>query len=286
MENVNREIIRTIKKARDHITIDNFTSAFNILRPIELQLKNLQLRIIVLQMQIHCLMSVGNTEAAEELVRSRVTLPDESGRIDLLAACFYNDMGRYNLANKYFLRAVVLMPTNVRAAIRYSTFLREIKHYAEASRLLFRCLRNNHRQNIDRRNIAILPLYTELAQIEFSKHNYYRALFLFKHASKIDSLFLHYDQLAKCHLYNNNPEEAKRCIELHLDQWSENDADAQFTYAKCLAALGKPSLAYKALVKASKISGELHVSPNDMRYLGSLMKNGTLRRIPNIVMLF
>ncbi|MCB1147575.1 MAG: hypothetical protein KDK38_12315, partial [Leptospiraceae bacterium] len=231
----NKHLISEVRSAKEAMEHDRYTAAFNILRKVETQTSNWHLRAKILELMIKCQLAVGNSEAAEELLKDRVALPGAAGRVDYLAARFYHNMGNYEKAHHYYLRALVLKSTNVQFAIQFSIFLREIKQYSRALGVLTRCLIECKKGNFNRNSLQVMPLYMEIAHIQFSKHNYYRSMILFEHASTLNSTFVYYDQLAECYLIFKRYADAKRAIEMHIDQWGDNDAEAQFTYGKCLS---------------------------------------------------
>ncbi len=280
-----KELFTKIRKAQSLFHQEEFTKSFNLLTSIEKYIDHTHIRSKVANIKIQCLIQVGNIGPAIDYIESLITEFPLVPQMHFLAATFYHKLEDFNKAQRLYLRSVCLSPPTVRFSLQYAQFLRERNRPVEAGCILIRCLREN-RKKFPPTSMHIYFLYLELALIYYYRGTFWRALNLFRHASQLQKDFPYHDLIAEIYLKKHMYNEALVHLELHFEQWGKNDAEALFLWAKCLAGLNRKTESLKVLTKCRKIWGELVVTAGDMNHLSSLMQDGTLKKIPNLIFEF
>lgn len=280
-----KKIFQQIRVAQELFSEDEFTKAFNLLTTIERKVDHIHLRAKIANIKLQCLLQVGNVGAAKEYMEKVLTEYPLSGQVNFLAANLYHKLEANDRANRLFLRCVCLFPDNVHYSIVYSQFLRERSKNADAAGILKKCLRRN-RKNYDRNCTHLYFLYLELAMLNYYGGNYWKALGLFNHCAGLQKEFPYHDLVAELFLKRRDYDSALEHLKIHFEQWGDSDPDAVYTYAKSLAGLNRREEALQALGKCRKLWGEVVITAGDITHLSSLMQDGSLKKIPDLVYQF
>ncbi|MES0489229.1 MAG: hypothetical protein ABUK01_04505 [Leptospirales bacterium] len=282
MGNNRKEIFVDVRKALSLFEQEKYTQAFNLLTIVEKKTDHIHLISKIANIKVSCLMQVGNVKSAVEYVDGLLSRHPVSGQIAFIGATMFHKLDDMERANRLYLRAVCLFPTNTRYSLIYSQFLREKNRSKEAISILKRCLRVN-KIAAKERNAELYFVYLEISLIYYYSGYLWRSLILFEHCSKLSNEFLYHDLIADIYLKKQNYEEALAHIKLHLDEWGDSDPEALYLHAKALVGVNKKKEAFQVLQKCGSIWGELVVTPGDMAHLFPLMQDGSLKKIPNLV---
>ena len=275
-----KEIFTDIRKALSLFEQEKYTQAFNLLTIVEKRTDHIHLISKIANIKVSCLMQVGNVMSALEYVENLLSTYPLSGQIAFIGAAMFHKLDDMERANRLYLRAVCLFPANTRFSLIYSQFLREKNRSKEAIGILKRCLRVNKANKTD---AGLYFVYLEMSLIYYYSGYLWRSLILFEHCSKLSKEFLYHDLMADIYLKKQEYDKALEHILLHLEEWGDSDPEALYVHAKALVGLNKKKEAFQVLQRCGSIWGELVVTPGDMAHLFPLMQDGSLKKIPNLI---
>jgi len=283
MKKNRKTLFQSIREARKLFDAQDFTRAFNILSEVEKDATHLHLKSRIAGFKVQCLFQVGNVKSAVEYVESLLTAHPLSGQINFLAASVYRKLADPRKASRLYLRCVCLYPENTQYALVYAQFLKETNRLSEANGIIFKSLKKNPRR-AKSPDSGVYFLYLELGLNYYQLGNFTRALVLMKYCSSKNRHFPFYDLMAEIYLKKCQLKNAYKCITRHIKDWGAGDPEALFTYAKTLVCLNRKTEAMRQLRRCTKIWGELVITSGDMTHLFPLMQDGSLKKIPNLVL--
>lgn len=278
-----KSIFAKIREAQKLFQAQEYTRAFNILSNVERMTTHLHLKSKIAHFKVQCLFQVGNIKSAIEYVESLLDFYPLSGQMNFLAATVYRRLDDRVKAGRLYLRCACLYPENTQYSLVYAQFLKESNRMEEAIGIIRKCLKTNKRHNKSP-DSGIYFLYLELALVYHIMSHFERALILLNYCAQKNKDFPYYDLIADIYLKKNDFKTAKKYINLHMKLWGESDPEALFILSKVQVGLNKKDEAIQTLKKCCKIWGELVVTPVDMTYLFPLMQDGSLKKIPNLVL--
>ncbi|RME88608.1 MAG: hypothetical protein D6767_09890 [Candidatus Hydrogenedentota bacterium] len=274
-----KQVIHQIRDAVNLFSQGEYTCAHNLLKKLEPYASCSLLKAKIAHIRIQCLMRVGNVDQAKELVEDYLAFDPLDGRINVIAARFFREIGDLYRARRLYLRAICLNPDREEFALDYAQFLRDLNKPQEAKKVLVRILLLLRRK-LEKDHHRLTLIYLQLAQLYFDMGSYTRAGAILSHLSDSCESFHFYDMLAECYLHKRMYPQAEVAITEYLRDFGYEDPQALYIYAKALAGQGRTEEALEQLRLCQASWGELVVTSSDMVHLYPLIQDGSIHSIP------
>jgi tetratricopeptide (TPR) repeat protein len=274
-----------IKQAIQEEKKENFTKAFNLYqKAFEFSLSP-KTQIKVAARKAWCQEHVGNHNMALEIfTKLPIEYPDHPESI-LESSIYYIKLNSLKQAKLLLKSGIDKFPYYLEFYLTLSYILRETNRANESIEILKKALvqpkLTNGRGGITRKDI-----WAELGNLYFLRGNYNSCIVSLKKSLRMENdqkEFLYFDLIAKSYLKINDPYNALKFIDAHLDIFEDRDPDDYILKARAHCRLSELHLAASCILQAYNKEGYLNLKTEDMIDFSPLVQKGFFESLENVI---